>query len=60
MLYTNEGKKVIKIPEYGTVYFDDKGIADLLSRKYLIMKGRVVFDSGIQDGFRVHFRTQFM
>ena len=57
MLYTNAGKMVVNqeadVPAYGRVFFNDKAITNLFSMKDLIQKGRVEFDSAIENAFRI-------
>ena len=57
MLYTNSGKMVVdqeaEVPEYGRVFFNDKAIMNLFSLKDLIQRGRVEFDSEIENSFRI-------
>jgi hypothetical protein len=42
------------LPGYGTVWFDPKGIANILSLLNVKNKYRVTFDSSIDDTFYVH------
>jgi hypothetical protein len=42
------------LPGYGTVWFDPKGIADILSLSNLKKKYRVTFDSSTDNTFYVH------
>ena len=64
MLYTNSRKNIINreadIPGYGIVYFYDKAITNLFALKDLITRGRIKFDSGIQDVFKVQVGRNIM
>ena len=57
-LVTNTGtmlnKKKADVPEFGTVWFDDRAIANIFGLCDLKKKYRVTYDSEIEDAFIVH------
>ena len=64
MLYTNSGKMIIDkeadVPGYVRVFFDEKAITNFFFLKDLIIRGRVEFDSMIQNPSRVQVGNKFM
>lgn len=63
-LSTNVGSKInktqAKVPDYGTVWFDQDAIANIFALINLIKKYRVTFDSKKENAFLVYTPTGLM